>query len=80
MLGGMSESLIGVSAGAHLMCACANISLGDLDSPFHFSEDPIVSGVDFQPDGRVTLSSQAGHGADLKPEWVQKSQRIEIAL
>ncbi len=80
MLGGMSESLIGVSAGAHLMCACANISLGDLDSPFHFSEDPIVGGVDFQPDGRVTLNAEAGHGADLKPEWVQKSQRIEIAL
>ena len=80
MLGGMSESLIGVSAGAHLMCACANINLGDLDSPFHFSEDPIVGGVDFQPDGRVTISAQAGHGADLKPEWVQKSQRIEIVL
>ncbi len=78
MLGGMSESLIGVSAGAHLLCACPNISLADLDSPFHFMEDPTFGGVDFQPDGAVTLHDAPGHGADVKPEWREKSQRVEV--
>jgi L-alanine-DL-glutamate epimerase-like enolase superfamily enzyme len=78
MLGGMSESLIGVSAGAHLICACPNIALHDLDSPFHFAEDPTFGGVDFQPNGMVTLSDAPGHGADVKPEWVEKSRREVI--
>lgn len=78
MLGGMSESLIGVSAGAHLICACPNISLHDLDSPFHFAEEPSIGGVDFQPNGTVTLSDAHGHGADVKPEWMEKSKRLVI--
>lgn len=78
MLGGMSESLIGVSAGAHLICACPNISLHDLDSPFHFAEEPSIGGVDFQPNGTVTLTDAHGHGADVSPEWVEKSKRIVI--
>ncbi len=79
MLGGMSESLIGVSAGAHLICACPNISLHDLDSPFHFAEEPSIGGVDFQPNGTVTLSDAHGHGADVSPEWMEKSKRIVIS-
>ena len=78
MLGGMAESLIGVSAGAHLICACPNIVLADLDSPFHFSEDPTIGGVDFQADGTVTLSDSSGHGADIKPEWIERSQKAVI--
>jgi L-alanine-DL-glutamate epimerase-like enolase superfamily enzyme len=78
MLGGMSESLIGVSAGAHLVCACPNISLHDLDSPFHFAEEPSIGGVDFQANGTVTLSDAYGHGADVNPEWIKKSKRLVI--
>jgi L-Ala-D/L-Glu epimerase len=78
MLGGMSESLIGVSAGAHLICACPNIALHDLDSPFHFVEDPTIGGVDFQPNGMVMLRDVPGHGADVRYEWVEKSMRIVI--
>ena len=79
MLGGMSESLIGVSAGAHLICACPNISLYDLDSPFHFAEEPSFGGVDFQANGTVTLSDAHGHGADVSPEWMEKSKRVVIS-
>jgi L-alanine-DL-glutamate epimerase-like enolase superfamily enzyme len=78
MLGGMSESLIGVSAGAHLICACPNISLHDLDSPFHFAEDPTFGAVEFQSNGTVTLSDTPGHGADVEPEWTEKSRRVVI--
>ena len=79
MLGGMSESLIGVSAGAHLVCVCPNISLHDLDSPFHFAEEPSIGGVDFQPNGTVTLSDAHGHGADVNPEWMERSKKIVIS-
>jgi len=78
MLGGMSESLIGVSAGAHLICACPNITLADLDSPFHFAANPIHGGVDFQPDGSVRLGDGPGLGADVKPEWIERSKRVVV--
>ena len=79
MLGGMSESLIGVSAGAHLVCACPNITLHDLDSPFHFAEEPSIGGVDFQPNGTVTLTDAHGHGADVSPEWMERSKKVVIS-
>jgi L-alanine-DL-glutamate epimerase-like enolase superfamily enzyme len=79
MLGGMSESLIGVSASAHLICACPNISLHDLDSPFHFTEEPSIGGVYFQANGTVTLSDAHGHGADVSPEWMERSKKIVIS-
>lgn len=78
MLGGMSETLIGVSAGAHLLCACPNITLYDLDSPFHFNENPVSGGVDFQPNGTVTLTDAPGHGADLQPDWIERSQKVIV--
>ena len=78
MLGGMSELLIGVSVGAHLICACPNISLHDLDSSFHFVEEPTIGGVDFHPNGIATLSDAHGHGADVKAEWMEKSRRLVI--
>jgi L-Ala-D/L-Glu epimerase len=78
MLGGMAESLIGVSAGAHLLCACPNIALADLDSPFHFAEDPTTGGVDFQPGGAVTLRDAPGHGADVAPAWLERSQKVTV--
>ena len=79
MLGGMSESLIGVSAGAHLVCACPNITLHDLDSPFHFAEEPSIGGVDFQLNGTVTLTDAHGHGADVSPEWMERSKKVVIS-
>ena len=78
MLGGMAESLIGVSAGAHLICACPNITLADLDSVFHFAENPVLGGVDFHPDGTVILPDAPGHGADLHPDWIASSQKIIV--
>lgn len=78
MLGGMSETRLGVSAGAHLMCACPNITLADLDSPFHFAGDPILGGVDFRADGTVTLGDAPGIGAEVNPEWVARSQRVVV--
>jgi L-alanine-DL-glutamate epimerase-like enolase superfamily enzyme len=78
MLGGMAESLIGVSAAAHLICACPNINLADLDSPFHFAANPIQGGVDFQADGTVTLNDLPGHGADVSPEWLGRLQPLTV--
>ncbi|MCE1252344.1 MAG: dipeptide epimerase [Anaerolineae bacterium] len=78
MLGGMSESLIGVSAGVHLICACPNIQLYDLDSPFHFAENPAAGGVSLTSNGVVTLNETPGHGADLKPDWLERSKKVII--
>jgi hypothetical protein len=62
-----------------LICACPNIALADLDSPFHFAAEPTIGGVDFQPDGTVTLHDTPGHGADVSPAWLARSQCIEVS-
>ncbi len=80
MLGGMSETRIGVSAGVHLMCACPNITLADLDSPFHFKDDPVQGGCLIQAGGQVVIEDVPGHGADLKPEYWQASQKVILSL
>jgi len=76
MLGGMFETRIGISAGAHLIAACPNIVFADLDSINHYSEDPVTGGVVFNG-SRVTIPETPGHGADIKPEYARLMFSIE---
>lgn len=78
MLGGMAETRLAVTAGAHLLAARPNIAFADLDSPLHHTEDPISGGVKFDRDGRVELSDAPGLGADVKPEALEKAELISI--
>lgn len=80
MVGGMAETRLAVTAGAHLIAACPNIAFADLDSPFHFKADPVVGGIAFTGDGRVELPDAPGLGADFDPAWLERSEKITVEL
>ncbi len=76
MIGGMQETRVAISAGAHLISSCSNIKFADLDSINHHIEDPVVGGVVFSG-SKVTLSEAPGHGADIRPEFLEHVERIK---
>jgi L-alanine-DL-glutamate epimerase-like enolase superfamily enzyme len=77
MVGGMFETRVGISAGAHLIASCTNIRFADLDSVHHYAEDPVIGGVVF--DGcKVHLPDAPGLGADYDPAFLEKMEKITI--
>jgi len=77
MLGSMAETRLGLSAAAHLVSARPNIVFADLDTVFTHIEDPIVGGITYDG-GKITLPDAPGHGADIKPEYLEKLDGISI--
>ena len=65
MIGCFSESRLALSAAAHLAMARPNICFLDLDSAFHFDQDPVIGGMtyDNKVGGVLYLPDTPGHGA-----------------
>jgi L-alanine-DL-glutamate epimerase-like enolase superfamily enzyme len=65
MIGCFSESRLALSAAAHLAMARPNICFLDLDSAFHFDQDPVIGGMtyDNKVGGVLHLPDTPGHGA-----------------
>lgn len=78
MVGGMFETRVGISAGAHLISARTNIKFADLDTVHHYAEDPVIGGAVFNG-CKVTLPDTPGHGADFDPEFLDKMEKVTIA-
>jgi L-alanine-DL-glutamate epimerase-like enolase superfamily enzyme len=73
MVGCMFETRLGLSAAAHLMSARPNIAFANLDAAFFLSEDPITGGITY--DGsRIVVPDTPGHGADIKPDFLEKME------
>ena len=76
MIGGMQETRVGISAGAHLISSRSNIIFADLDSINHHVEDPVIGGVVFSG-SKVTLPETPGHGADIRSEFLEHVETIK---
>lgn len=77
MVGGMFETRVGISAGAHLISARTNIKFADLDTIHHYAEDPIEGGAVFIG-SKVILPDTPGHGADFDPAFLKKMEKISM--
>jgi L-Ala-D/L-Glu epimerase / N-acetyl-D-glutamate racemase len=75
MVGCMSESKLGVTAGAHLVCAQKSIVYADLDADLFHSEEPTVGGMEIK-DGTVTLPQEPGLGVDLDPAFIARLRAV----
>ena len=75
MIGCFGESRLGLSAAAHLAIARPNIRFIDLDSAFHFKQDPVEGGIIYHPGagGKLTISDSAGHGASFDESALEGS-------
>jgi L-alanine-DL-glutamate epimerase-like enolase superfamily enzyme len=54
-VGCFSETRIGMSALAHFALAFDQVRYFDLDAPLMLAEDPVIGGLQYQPDGRVNV-------------------------
>jgi len=78
MVGGMFETRVGISAGAHLILAHTNIQFADLDTIHHYADDPVIGGAVF--DGcKVSLPDVPGLGADFDQAFLDKMEKIIVS-
>lgn len=79
MVGCMTESRLGLTAGAHLVSARPNIVFADLDGADMLREDPIVGGMVYGDGGRIDLPEGPGLGADVDSDYLSGLERVEIS-
>ena len=77
-VGSFSESRLGITALTHFSMAWENIVYFDLDSPLMHSEDPIIGGMIYHKDWKVTVTNEPGIGADYDPAFLNKFETITI--
>ena len=77
-VGSFSESRLGITALTHFSMAWDNIIYFDLDSPLMQSEDPIIGGMIYHDDWKVTVTDAPGIGADYDPNFLGRFDTILI--
>jgi len=80
MIGCFGESRLGLSASAHLAMARPNIVFLDLDAPYHFKEDPVIGGVEYDKNigGLLHLPDTPGIGAEIDELYLEKGSKVVI--
>ncbi len=80
MIGCFAESRLSLSAATHLAIARPNISFIDLDSCYHFKDDPVIGGVTFDDKigGLLHLPETNGHGAEIDKNTLDNESRITV--
>ena len=79
MLGCMTETRLGLTAGAHFVSARPNIKFADLDGADMLRDDPVTGGMTYGAAGSISLPEGAGIGADIDADYLAVLQRIEVA-
>jgi L-alanine-DL-glutamate epimerase-like enolase superfamily enzyme len=64
-VGGFLESRLGFTASAHLALSSKNVKYIDFDTPLMFEEDKVSGGIQYGPNGKLTLSESIGLGASF---------------
>lgn len=77
-VGSFSETKLGITALVHFSMAWDNIIYFDLDSPLMQSEDPVIGGMVYHKDWRVTVDETPGIGAEFEPDFLKRFETIVI--
>ena len=76
-VGGFLETRLGFTAAAHFG-ALAGIDFHDFDTPLMQETDPILGGMVYGDNGRVTLPDIPGLGAEPDPAYLRELQQFEV--
>ena len=77
-VGGFMESRLGMTAAAHLALTHGLIHHCDFDTPLMFTEDPVIGGIRYQPNGVVEVPDTPGLGAVIDDKWLQKAEKVVL--
>lgn len=78
MLGCMTETRLGLTAGAQLVSARPNIMFADLDGADMLRDDPVTGGMTYGAAGSITLPDGPGIGADIDADYLSGLPRVEV--
>jgi L-Ala-D/L-Glu epimerase / N-acetyl-D-glutamate racemase len=70
MLGCMTETRIGLTAAAHVVCSQRNVLWADLDAFTEHNIDPVIGGMQLK-DGVIHAPTTPGLGLDIDPDWLK---------
>ncbi|MDP2335553.1 MAG: dipeptide epimerase [Bacteroidota bacterium] len=70
-IGGFLESRIGFTASAHLALTSDNVKFCDFDTPLMFCEDPVIGGIQYDANGKITLPETPGLGASINSDYLR---------
>lgn len=70
--GGLTESSLGLAAGAHLFNYLGIETPVDLNGPFFLKEDPVKEGPEIQQGGKVRLPNRPGIGCRVEAADVER--------
>jgi L-Ala-D/L-Glu epimerase len=79
-IGGFLESRIGFTASAHLALSSDAVKFCDFDTPMMFSEDPVSGGIQYGPNGLVTVPETPGLAARLDDAYLGKLKGFTFKL
>jgi len=71
-VGGFLESRLGFTASAHFALAGKTIVFNDFDTPLMLEEDPVIGGITYEENGKVTVPETPGLGLTVNPEFLKK--------
>ena len=74
LIGCMTETLVGITAGAHVALASPAVVHVDLDGHVDLAFQPVTGGVQVDGD-QLVLSAAPGLGLDLTDEWRDRFER-----
>ncbi|MFV0592872.1 MAG: mandelate racemase/muconate lactonizing enzyme family protein [Draconibacterium sp.] len=71
-VGGFLESRLGFTASAHFALAGKTILFNDFDTPLMLEEDPVIGGITYGENGKVTVPDVPGLGLTVDPGFLKK--------
>ncbi len=71
-VGGFLESRLGFTASAHFALAGENILFNDFDTPLMLEEDPVIGGIVYGENGKVTVPDTPGLGLTVDADFLKK--------
>ena len=76
-VGGFMESRLGMTAAAHLALSNDHIHHCDFDTPLMFTEDPIIGGIQYRPNGVIEVPDVPGLGAVVDESYLERGEKWE---
>ena len=77
-IGGFVESRIVFTANCHLAHTSGLVQFFDFDSPLFHQEDPIIGGMEYQPDWEIRIPESPGLGLEVDKNFLKRCDSLIV--
>ena len=77
-IGGFLESRLAFTASAHLALTSDLVVHYDFDTPLMFVEDPVVGGITYGKNGKISVPDAPGLGATIDKSYLSRLDKISV--